>query len=143
MMIGYPTNRLLAVFDDPSQAHEAVADLQRRGVQASDLTLLQGPEGIEQLRNLGTSPTGLRRVTRMVQYMTMDQMPDFVMYEAALRDGRALLAVRATGKGRLETARDVVLGHGAHFLNWFGRLATAEISQWRGPEPDIPGYLKR
>ena len=82
-------------------------------------------------------------MTRVFQYMTMDQMPDFVMYEAALRDGRALVAVRAGSRRTLDLARDLLVGADAHFINWFGRLATEEISQWRGPEPDIPGYLKR
>jgi hypothetical protein len=70
-------------------------------------------------------------------------MPDFVMYERALRDGRALLAIRVSSRRRMELARDVLLRAGAHFVNWFGRLATEEISQWRGAEPDIPDYLKR
>jgi hypothetical protein len=43
----------------------------------------------------------------------------------------------------MELARDRLIAANAHFVNWFGRLATEEISQWRGPEPDIPGYLKR
>jgi hypothetical protein len=32
---------------------------------------------------------------------------------------------------------------GAHFLNHFGRLSTEELSMWRGPEPQIPGALRR
>jgi hypothetical protein len=142
-MIGYPTNRLLAVIDDPARARAAIAELERLGIPARDVTLLEGPDAIEQLRNLGASPTGLRRVTRIFQYMTMDQMPDFVMYETALRDGRALVAVRVSSRRKLEVARDVLQKAGAHFINWFGRLATEEISQWRGPEPGIRGYLKR
>lgn len=142
-MIGYPTNRLLGVIDDPERARSVVRELVEAGIPATDVTLLEGIEAVEELRSLGASPAGLRRVTRVFQYMTMDQMPDFVMYEAALRDGRALVAVRARNRRTVDRARDVLLAADAHFVNWFGRLATEEITQWRGPEPDIPGYLKR
>jgi len=142
-MIGYPTNRLLAVIDDPDWARAVVAELVTAGIPAKDLTLLVGPEDVEQLRGLGAQPTGLRQMTRVFKYMSMDQMPDFVRYEYALRDGRALVAVRAGNRRTMEKARDGLIAGGAHFINWFGRLATEEISQWRGPEPDLPGYLVR
>jgi hypothetical protein len=83
-MIGYPTNRLLAVIDDPAQARAAVDGLVAAGIPAKDVSLLASPEDVEQLRNLGAQPVGLRRITRVFQYMSMDQMPDFVMYEVAL-----------------------------------------------------------
>jgi len=142
-MIGYPTNRLLAVIDDPAKARALADDLVAAGIPAEDVMLLQGAGDIERLRNLGASPAGLRRMTRLFQYMTMDQMPDFVMYEHALTDGRALVAIRAGSRRTIDLARDILVRGDAHFINWFGRLATEEISQWRGPEPDIPGYLKR
>jgi len=30
-----------------------------------------------------------------------------------------------------------------NYLNHFGRLSTEELSMWRGPEPEIPGALRR
>jgi hypothetical protein len=37
----------------------------------------------------------------------------------------------------------VLIGLGAHFVNYFGRFATEEIARWRGPEPQLPDYLRR
>ena len=39
--------------------------------------------------------------------------------------------------------RTVLERFDAHFLNYFGRLSTEELSMWRGPEPEIPGALRR
>ena len=39
--------------------------------------------------------------------------------------------------------REVLERFDAHFLNYFGRLSTEEISLWRGEEPRIPDALRR
>ena len=142
-MIGYPTNRLVAVVDDPERARAAVADLVRAGVRPADVRLLVGPDAIVELRNLGAAPGPLARLVRVFQFMSMDQMPDFVSYEAALRSGRALVAVTVKNRQGMLAARDTLAKHGAHFANWFGRFMTEEVSPWRGPEPDVPDYLRR
>jgi hypothetical protein len=28
-------------------------------------------------------------------------------------------------------------------MNFFGRLSTEELVRWRGPELDLPGYMRR
>jgi hypothetical protein len=142
-VIGYPTNRLVAVIDYPDRAREAVADLVRGGFRPEDVQLLIGQEAIPALRKLGAAPGPLARIVRIFQFMSMDQMPDFVSYEAALRGGRALIAVTARKRERMLAARDILARHGAHFANWFGRFMTEEVTPWRGPEPDIPDYLRR
>ena len=39
-------------------------------------------------------------MVRAIQFMSMDQLPDFLVYERALVDGRAVIAVRVpTGSG--------------------------------------------
>jgi hypothetical protein len=73
----------------------------------------------------------------------VDQMPDFVLYEAAVLDGRTVLAVPITSEAdRVATIR-VLRDAGAHFVNFYGRFATEEIVPWRGPELRIPSILRR
>ena len=79
----------------------------------------------------------------MAQFVTMDQMPDFLTYEAALRDGRAVVAVRVRDRPSMLRARDVIETAGGHFQNFFGRFSTEELSRWRGPELELPDYLRR
>ncbi|MEA2537379.1 MAG: hypothetical protein QOF11_1613 [Chloroflexota bacterium] len=138
----YPTNHLLAVFDDPAAAAAAAAELIAAGFTSDDVTILRGDEGAERLDGLGAVGPW-RRILRLFQFMTMDQMPDFLTYEAALRAGRAVVAVRVRDRPSMLAARDVLLRSGGHFMNFFGRLSTEELVRWRGPELELPNYMRR
>ena len=141
--ITYPTGRLLAVIDNPAEASEAVAALTQAGFDPAGIALLVGADGRIGLGRLGPPPSVLGRLIRSVQFLSMDQTPDFLVYERALDDGRAVLAVRVADRPAMLRARDILEDHGAHFLNHFGRLMTEEVSRWRGPEPEIPDSLRR
>ena len=141
--IGYPTNRLLAVIDDPAEAAAAMADLTAGGIAARDLDLLRGEEGADRVDGTGEVSGWLGRLRRSFDFTLMDQLVDFAAYERALRDGRAVVMVHVHGDGPKETVRQVIKRHGGHFINYYGRFATEELDLWRGPEPDIPGYLRR
>ena len=142
-MITYPTQRLLGVIDDPARAREAAGALATAGFAPADVLILAGPDGRAELARLGSRPNPLSRLTRVFQFLSMDQLPDFLVYERAIDDGRAVVAVRVADKGRIGAVRQVLERFDAHFLNYFGRLSTQEISLWRGPEPEIPDALRR
>ena len=142
-MITYPTGQVLGVIDDPARAGEAAAALADTGFVAADVRVLAGPAGRDQLGRLGSRPTVLSRAVRVFQFLLMDQTPDFLVYERAVLDGRAVVAVRVPNRERMGVARSVLERHGAHFLNHYGRLSTEELSLWRGEEPDIPDALRR
>ncbi len=142
-MITYPTRKVLGVIDDPAQARDAAAALVATGVPADDVQLLIGEDGRRGLATLGSRPNLLSRATRVFQFMSMDQLPDFLVYERAIEDGRAVVAVHVANRTAMQATREVLERFGAHFLNHFGRLSTEELSMWRGPEPEIPGALRR
>lgn len=139
--ITYPTNYLLAVADTKNQVASGVAALAGAGLPTSGVVVIGGP-GSEQFDRLGPRQGPLSWLVRMVQFTTMDQMPDFRVYEAALLDGRTVVGVRIDAD-QMPVARDVLLTSGFHFLNFFGRWSTTEVSPWRGPELDLPDYLRR
>lgn len=141
--IGYPTNRLLAVIDDPAGAAAAMADLAAGGIAARDLDLLRGEEGADRVDGTGDVSGWIGRLRRAFDFTLMDQLVDFAAYERALRDGRAVVMVHVHGDGPKGAIRQVLKRHGGHFINYYGRFATEELDVWRGPEPDIPGYLRR
>ena len=99
-MITYPTQRLLAVIDDPARAREAAAALERGRRRAGDVEVLAGTDGRAQLAALGSRPNLLSRSVRAFQFLSMDQLPDFLVYERAIDDGRAVVAVRVRSRGR-------------------------------------------
>ncbi|HEY6056914.1 MAG TPA: hypothetical protein VIV06_02730 [Candidatus Limnocylindrales bacterium] len=138
--ITYPTDYLLAVADTPAEVASGVEALAGAGLPASKVVVI-AREG-ERFERLGPRPGPLSRLVRAVQFTTMDQMPDFRAYEAALLDGRTVVGVRIDGD-QLIVARDALLASGLHFLNFYGRWSTTEVSPWRGPELDLPDYLRR
>ena len=141
--IGYPTNRLPAVIDDPAEAVAAMAELKANGFADRDLELLGGAEGADRMDGTGEVSGWLGRLRRAFDFTLMDQLVDFATYERALRDGRAVVMVHVHGDAPKAKAHEILKRHGAHFANYYGRFSTEELSLWRGLEPDIPGYLRR
>jgi len=141
--VGYPTNRLLAVLDEPTEAAAALAELAASGIATRDLEILRGDEGADRMDGTGEVSGWLGRLRRAFDFTLMDQLVDFAVYERALRDGRAVVMVHVHGDAPKVAAQRILKGHGGHFINYYGRFATEELDMWRGPEPDIPGYLRR
>ncbi len=134
--VTYPTNHLLAVVDDPGQGRAAADALLTAGFAPQDVVLMTRDDPGAGIVGLGQRHSLVTRVVRTVQFMTMDQMPDFARYEEALADGRAVVAVHATDRRDVLRARDLLRDHGAHFLNYYGRVSTEELGRWRDPTAD-------
>ena len=93
-MITYPTSRLLGVIDDPAGARGRGPRRGWRAGGADAVDLLVGEDGpATGLGTLGSRAGPLSRTIRVFQFMSMDQLPDFLVYERALVDGRAVVAV--------------------------------------------------
>ena len=115
----------------------------RGGLPPDAVVLLEGAEAADRIDGLGRSHGWGVRLLRLVQFTTMDQMPDFHLYEAAIADGRAVVAVRVRDAELRRRVRDRLASAGAHFMNFYGRLYTEELSRWSGPELAMPGHLRR
>ena len=134
-------HRLMAVLDQPDAATQAEQALVREGFAPDAITILQGDRDADRIDSFGKSSGPLRKLWRVVQFTQADQMVDMVVYEAALRDGRAVITVHARRAEERELAKRVLAAAGAHFMNFFGRVSTEDISRWRGKElplhPDL------
>jgi hypothetical protein len=136
-------NRLMAVLDTAEAAATATNELARAGFGPETITVLLGNEDADRIDSLGKARGVWTRAWRLLQFTQSDQMVDLVVYEAALRDGRTVIAVHAPRMNDREQAKRALAAAGAHFVNFFGRIATEDISRWRGKELPIPPYLRR
>lgn len=137
------TGHLFGVVNDPVDAPRLIAALAQSGVDPGAIRLLRGDEGAARLDARGETTGVLGRLRQTLSFTMVDQMPDFILYEAALRDGRAVVAVAVSSD---DVKRDEVRhmrALGAHFINYYARFATEELDPWRGPELDLPGALRR
>lgn len=141
--LAYPTDHILGVLDDPGRVPAALEALAADGVPAEAITVLAGLEADTAMGRLGRPRTLSERLVRLVRFTTMDQQPDLQLYEAAVADGRAVVAVHAPDADARRRARAALERSGAHFLNFYGRFYTEELSRWLGPELDLPAYLRR
>lgn len=141
--IGSAVGRLLAVFDSRAEADAAVEALTTAGIDPTRIELFEGPDDATAFDASGHR-RGLRgRLYRIIEFSWADQAPDFAWYEAAVREGRVVLSVRARGQRPVRSASDIVQAHGGHFVNHFGWFETQDLARWRGKEPDLPGFLRR
>lgn len=136
-------NRLLAVLDEPAAATAAREGLLRVGFTPDAVVILLGDEDADRIDSEGSVRGGWTLAWRILQFTQTDQMVDLAVYEAALRDGRAVVTVHARRPRDRDRAQRVLEAAGAHFLNFFGRLATEEISRWRGTPLRIAPHLRR
>jgi hypothetical protein len=126
--------RLMAVIDDPKAATSATHMLAEAGFPPEAVTVLLGDRDADRIDSLGKQSRLWKKLWRAVQFTQTDQMVDLVVYEAALRDGRAVVTVHTPRAEDRERAKRVLAAAGAHFMNFFGRLSTEDISRWRGEE---------
>ncbi|HEX5013092.1 MAG TPA: hypothetical protein VFV72_02950 [Candidatus Limnocylindrales bacterium] len=141
--LGSARGRLLAVFDSADAAATAAAAIGDLGVAEDRIEAFTGDEGAAAFDGSGRSHGLFGRLYRAIQFTLVDQAPDFAYYEAAARQDRVVLSVRPGGEKQMRAVVDVVRRNGGHFINYFGAWATEEFERWHGPEPDLPGFMRR
>jgi hypothetical protein len=137
------TNRLMAVLDTAEVAAAATTALAREGFTGDRVMVLRGGQDADRIDSLGNAGGLWARARRLLSFTLADQAVDLAVYVAALRDGRTVVSVLVSGDTARDRARRVLLGAGAHFVNFFGRFATEDIAPWRGPELPLPPWLRR
>ncbi len=133
---------MVAVLPTPEAAAAAAAALRTAGILDRDISILRGDEGADRLDGTGSVNGLIARLRRLVSFTLMDQLVDMALYEQAVREGQVVVMVKARGE-RKTAAMRVLREHGGHFINYYGRFATEEVERWRGPEPKVPGLLRR
>jgi hypothetical protein len=140
--IGYPREKVLAVFDSPAEADAAVAAVTGAGVSSDATERFAGAADADRFDATGQHHGPIQRALRAMQFSLMDQLPAMAWYEAALREGRTVIAVRTRDRAETLRAVEALRSAGGHFINRFGRLATEEFARWRGTEPAVTSVMK-
>jgi hypothetical protein len=130
-IILYPHDHILGIIDDHEKADAALADLNQRGVAEQDITVLTGEEGAARIDAHGTRHGLLTRFLRAIQFATMDALPDAEDYEQAALRGNFVLAIRVHGTEQRDLVHKTLREHGAHFINYYGKLASMPLEEGR------------
>lgn len=140
--IGYPNRQVLAVFDDGTAAGQAIVAVVAAGLARDAIEGFAGAADAERFDATGARHGLLARLRRAMQFGLMDQLPALAWYEAALREGKAVVAVQTTSRPETLRVVEALKAAGAHFINRFGRFDTEEFARWRGPEPAVHDWMK-
>jgi hypothetical protein len=140
--IGYPNRQVVAVFDDQAAAEQAIKVLVASGVAPEVIERFAGAADADRFDATGASHGLIARLRRAMQFGLMDQLPAMAWYEAALREGHAVVAIRTSGRPETLRVVEVLKAAGGHFINRFGRFDTEEFARWRGPEPAVPDLMR-
>ena len=140
--IGSAVGRLFAVLDSPAEVDAARTALVAAGVEPGAIETYEGTDAS------AFDPSGERRGVlgrfyRIIEFTWADQAPDFAWYEAAVREGHVVMSVRVRGQRHVAHVARIIEDHGGHFINHFGWFETQELARWKGPEPKVPGFLRR
>src|SRR5262245_5679006 len=94
--IQYPVDHVLAVFDTSDGAEDARDALRDAGVAAEDIREFHGARDAKKFDWSGDEHGLAEKAMRGIQFALTDEQQPIAWYEAALRDGRSVLAVHAT-----------------------------------------------
>jgi hypothetical protein len=141
--LGSARGRLLAVLDTSEATEAAIRALEEIGIPKDRIEIFIGDDGASAFDGSGGRHGPAARMLRTLQFTLMDQMPDFAYYEAAARQGRSVLSLRARNEAEMRNAVETLRTHGAHFINQFGLFTTEEFERWHGEEPKVPGFMRR
>lgn len=141
-LIGYPTGKVLAVFDTEAAADAALEALRAAGLAEDRIERFAGAADADRFDATGARHGIIARTRRAVQFSLMDQLPAMAWYEAALREGKTVVAVRTPNRKATLRAVAALKAAGGHFINHFGRLETEEFARWHGPEARVSSLMK-
>jgi hypothetical protein len=141
--IGSAVGRLIAVLDSAESADAARTALVAAGVDPAAIEAFAGAEDAAVFDPSGARHGWLGRFYRVMEFSWADQAPDFAWYEAAIREGHVVMSVRVRGQRHVAHAARIIEEEGGHFINHFGWFETQELARWKGPEPRVPGFLRR
>jgi hypothetical protein len=120
------TNRLTALFEAVEQAQRAAQALGEAGFPSDEIDLFVGEEGANVLDLAEKHHGVVGRLVRALEYLVTDDALVHQRLDAALREGDAFLAVKATTEGKKLAAR-LLRAAGAHDVYFWGVWTTEQL----------------
>lgn len=124
-LIPNPPNRVMGAIPDVAKAREAIKELLRQGVEAEDIDLLHGDEGMHRLDPADAELGFLSRFHRTLVELAAvnEESLDLRHHLDDLQAGRFVLMVRAVGAGSKQAIADTLRAYGGEHVGFFGRWA--------------------
>jgi hypothetical protein len=131
--ISYPTNHIVGILDTQEQTKAVFDALTNSPIPPAEFHIRCGPDAAARLE-ASTGHKGL--VGMLIRVTETLGIPDYEMhvkdgYEKALREGHFLVSVLAPTEERKNLVRNILLGNGAHSVNFMGRSVIETLAPLR------------
>ena len=123
----FPYNSVVGVIDDPADLEAAVEELVTRGFDESDVNVLCGENGVRQIDAKGKRKGLLARLFRIVDALG-EEREHTAHHVKDLESGHFVVVVDSPDEATKARARDSLAAHGGHFINYYSRLSTENLS---------------
>jgi hypothetical protein len=118
--IPYPTNKVVGIIDDVSDAQAALRDLKAAGFTADHIQVLTGEEGAHRLDPKGDEHGPLAHIVRSTQQLLGDyEIQDATRHAQELLAGHFGIGVTAHYEDERDKARQILKVHHGHFINFY------------------------
>src|SRR3954470_11184119 len=139
--IAYPTNRVVGTIADLAQARAAIEALLKVGFAQQDIEILHGEEDLHRPDPTGAEHKYLAQFQRtlsrkLAEYKHLrigEEFEHLRHFIDDVRAGRCVVMVLAKKRDRREAAAEVLCGHGAKFVEFYGRWSWQELE----PQPPL------
>jgi hypothetical protein len=124
-----PTNKVVGIIDDPSDAKAALRDLRAAGFTAEEVELLTDEEGAQRIDLTGEGRKVLVHIIRSTQQpQDYYDAPRIVrQIEQELKAGHYGIGVGAKETEAREKVREILKSHNGHFINFYGQWAAEAL----------------
>lgn len=122
----HPVRHVFGVVDRSEEVKEILEDLSRHGVAKDDVQVV----GEDQDDNEDTSAPDHHGVSEGVTHaveMLSEEHEFNELYQSHVEAGRCLVGISVSRAIHKEAAQDILHRHGAHFINYYGRLVVEEL----------------
>jgi hypothetical protein len=124
--LGYPLNRLVAVFDNGTDAQATLDDLVASGFAGSFDTYC-GTGGARLIDFSGEDHGRLAQLSRALHHLNAAEAAHMDRYEQELEAGHCLVMVETHDADRQSRALEILKSHGGHFINHYGRWFIEQV----------------
>jgi predicted SnoaL-like aldol condensation-catalyzing enzyme len=136
--IPYPTNRVVGTIADANDARAALDSLLNRGFQPSEIDILHGEKDLHRLDPTGAEHGFLAQFQRTLVRAAgpAEEFQHLSRHVEDVRAGRFVIMVLARDREKRDFAADVLNGHGAEFVGFYGRWAFESMDAVRLPSSE-------
>jgi hypothetical protein len=123
----YPTNSLVAVFDNAEDLAGALRALNLAGYVENDVDVLSGHEGAKRLDITGREHGLLARIYRIMESAALESK-NLREFAQELEAGHFVVVVRTTDKEERNDLWSILHVHGGHRATFYGRWIIEKIA---------------